>query len=88
MKRHNTPKNEMMGTTLRGAPTTPAEPAPTADERRAAAIAAKHAAQARNPEPASVARERLRTAKNEAFPRSGQYRPAQPGTGIVGSGEA
>lgn len=83
-----TPKNETIGTTLRGAPTTPAEPAPTAAEHLAAAVAVKRAAQAKNPEPASVARERLLAAKAEAFPRSQQYRPAQPGPGIVGSGES
>lgn len=81
-------KNEMMVLTSRSAPIQPAEPAPQAADPLAAAIAVKRAAQAKNPEPASVARERLREATKEAFPRSQQYRPAQDESRNGGSGEA
>lgn len=62
----NTPrKNEMMGLPCADAPNKPTKQAPTPAERNTAA---------------AVARDRLRTATNEAFPRSTQYRPAQDGT--------
>ena len=70
---NNTPDNAKIGITLRGAPTTPPEPTPTPAERNAYAAAA---------------RDRLREATLEAFPRSQQYRPAGDKTGSAGSGEA
>lgn len=65
-------KNETIKVTSAVGATTPAEPAPSPAERNALARAA---------------RERLLTAKNEAFPRSTQYRPAGDDTANVGSGE-
>lgn len=65
-------KDDTIGTTVREAPATKPNPAPSPIERHEAARAA---------------RERLLTAKNEAFPRSTQYRPAGDGMANVGSGE-
>lgn len=66
-------KNETIKVTSAVGANNPAEPAPTPAERNALAKAA---------------RDRLRTATDEAFPRSQQYRPVQDGTRNVGSGEA
>lgn len=66
-------KNETIKVTSAVGANEPPNEAPTPAERNAAAKAA---------------RDRLRTATLEAFPRSGQYRPAGDGTGHVGSGEA
>lgn len=81
-------KNETIKVTSAVGANEPPQQAPQAAGHLAAAIAVKHAAQARNPEPASVGRDRLREATKEAYPRSGQYRAAQDGNRFVGSGEA
>ena len=66
-------KNEMIGVPCADAPNNPPEVAPTPAERNAIARAA---------------RDRLREATLEAFPRSQQYRPVQDESRNVGSGEA
>lgn len=81
-------KNEMIGVPCADAPNKPAEHQPTAADDRAAALVEKRKHQARWPEPASAARDRLREATKEAFPRGDQYRPPLDGTGIMGSGKA
>lgn len=66
-------KNETIKVTSAVGANNPTEVAPTPAERNALAKAA---------------RDRLREATLEAFPRSQQYRPAQDRTRNVGSGEA
>lgn len=65
-------KNETIKVTSAVGANEPAEVPPSPLERHAYAAAA---------------RERLREATLEAFPRSQQYRPAGDGAGHVGSGE-
>lgn len=70
MKSQNTPKNETIDVTSAVGATTPANPAPTPLERNVAAAAA---------------RDRLREATLEAFPRSAQYRLSLDGMPNVGT---
>lgn len=81
-------KNETIKVTSAVGANNPPNEAPPATDRHAAALAEKRKHQATWPEPASVARDRLREATKESFAKSQQYRPAQDGTPIVGSGEA